>query len=202
MAKEVTKKKTNTKKKVETKKTVVKEEPVRAKKVEVKNETSDKKVIIRNIGIACLLVALLIGLFVISEKKNEKYVQTETFTEEEQAELNSINVDDYLKLKAGSSPAVIYIARPTCSHCVVQTPRMKYIKYKYKTEINYLNTDEFDEEGKDYEKLQSSDSYFDEGFGTPTILIVQNDKIIDDISGESEVSTVVSLLKKYDLIKK
>ena len=170
-----------------------------SEKKKVSSET--KKDILKKVAIALCVVILLVVLFGISEGNNEKYVQPETFTDEEQAELNSINVDDYLKLKAGSSPSVIYIARPTCSHCVVQTPRMKYIKYKYKTEINYLNTDEFDEEGKDYEKLQNSDSYFDEGLGTPTILIVQNDEIIDDISGESEVSTVVSLLKKYDLIE-
>ena len=191
-AKTTTKKKTNVVKKVK--------EEVKPTKKEISKDT--KKDVIKKIAIAVCVLVLLGILFGISESNNEKFVQPETFTEEEQAELNSITVDDYLQLKAGSSPSVIYIARPTCSHCVVQTPRMKYIKYKYKTEINYLNTDEFNEEGTDYEKLASSDSYFDEGLGTPTILIVQNDKIIDDISGESEVATVVNLLKKYDLIKK
>ena len=182
-----------------TAKKIVKEVPKEdvKKEVEKSNNGFTKKVII------AILIVVLIGiLFGISESKNSSFEKPETFTEAEQEELNSINVDDYLALKAGSDVSVIYIARPTCSHCATQTPRMKYIKYKYGVEINYLNTDEFDEEGKDYKKLESSDSYFDEGFGTPTILIVQNDKIIDDIAGESEISTVVQLFKKHNLIKK
>lgn len=199
--------KTTTKKPVETK--TVKKVPVKKEaevkkikaikeenKVEEMNNNSTKALII------AILVLTLFGiLFAISENKNEKFIEPETFSEEEQAELKNVTVDDYLALKAGSDVSVIYIARPTCSHCVTQTPRMKYIKYKYGVEINYLNTDEFNEDGTDYDKLVASDSFFDEGFGTPTILIVQNDKIIDSVSGESEVSDVVELFKTHGLIK-
>lgn len=199
--------KTTTKKPVETKtakKVPVKKEAEVKKinaikeenKVEEKNNNSTKALII------AILVLTLFGiLFAISENKNEKFVEPETFSEEEQAELKNVTVDDYLALKAGSDVSVIYIARPTCSHCATQTPRMKYIKYKYGVEINYLNTDEFNEDGTDYDKLVASDSFFDEGFGTPTILIVQNDKIIDSVSGESDISDVVELFKTHGLIK-
>lgn len=200
--------KTTTKKPVETKtakKVPVKKEAEVKKinaikeenKVEEKNNNSTKALII-----AILVLALFGILFAISENKNEKFIEPETFSEEEQAELKNVTVDDYLALKAGSDVSVIYIARPTCSHCVTQTPRMKYIKYKYGVEINYLNTDEFNEDGSDYDKLVASDSFFDEGFGTPTILIVQNDKIIDSVSGESDISDVVELFKTHGLIKK
>lgn len=199
--------KTTTKKPVETKtakKVPVKKEAEVKKinaikeenKVEEKNNNSTKALII-----AILVLALFGILFAISENKNEKFIEPETFSEEEQAELKNVTVDDYLALKAGSDVSVIYIARPTCSHCVTQTPRMKYIKYKYGVEINYLNTDEFNEDGTDYDKLVASDSFFDEGFGTPTILIVQNDKIIDSVSGESDISDVVELFKTHGLIK-
>lgn len=188
-----TAKKVPVKKEAEVKKIkAIKEE----NKVEEKNNNSTKALII------AILVLTLFGiLFAISENKNEKFIEPETFSEEEQAELKNVTVDDYLALKAGSDVSVIYIARPTCSHCVTQTPRMKYIKYKYGVEINYLNTDEFNEDGTDYDKLVASDSFFDEGFGTPTILIVQNDKIIDSVSGESDISDVVELFKTHGLIK-
>lgn len=207
-AKKSTTNKTTTNKPVETKtakKVPVKKEAEVKKinaikeenKVEEKNNNSTKALII------AILVLTLFGiLFAISENKNEKFIEPETFSEEEQAELKNVTVDDYLALKAGSDVSVIYIARPTCSHCVTQTPRMKYIKYKYGVEINYLNTDEFNEDGTDYDKLVASDSFFDEGFGTPTILIVQNDKIIDSVSGESDISDVVELFKTHGLIKK
>ena len=172
------------------------------KKPSKKPEIKENKSITKGIVIAVLIVVLFGILFFVSEKSNKSFEKPETFTEEEQEELKNINVDQYLAIKAGTDVAVIYIARPTCSHCEVQTPRMKYVKYKYGVEVNYLNTDEFDEEGNDYQKLASSDSFFDEGFGTPTILIVQNDKIIDSIAGEANVSSVVELFKKYGLIKK
>ncbi|MGN0974095.1 MAG: thioredoxin family protein [Bacilli bacterium] len=200
--------KTTSKKPVETKTT--KKAPVKkeaeVKKIKVIKEESKVEEKSKNNSTKALIIAILVLtlfgiLFAISENKNEKFVEPETFSEEEQAELKNITVDDYLALKAGSDVSVIYIARPTCSHCVVQTPRMKYIKYKYGVEINYLNTDEFDEEGTDYDKLVASDDFFDEGFGTPTILIVQNDKIIDSVSGESEISDVVELFKTHELIK-
>ena len=202
MAKEELKNKTKNvkaKKTADKKKVAVKQ----VKKVEKETKVNTDKGLGKKIVIAVLLVILFLVLFGISESKNDNFKKSDTgeYTEKEQADLNNINVDEYLALKAGSDISVIYIARPTCSHCVNQTPRMKYIKYKYDVEINYLNTDEFDEEGNDYNKLVSSDGYFDEGFGTPTILIVQNDKILDDIAGESEVSTVVDMFKKYNLIK-
>lgn len=190
------------------KNTEVKSKPSKKEEVKIESIVEKKEVVAtennntkKAIVIAILVVLLLGILFFISEKNNTAFVEPVSFTDEEQADLKSISVNDYLNLKAGSDTSVIYIARPTCSHCVTQTPRMKYIKYKYGVEINYLNTDEFDQEGTDYEKLASSDSFFDEGFGTPTTLIVQNDKIVDSISGESEISDLVKLFKKYNLIK-
>ena len=50
-------------------------------------------------------------------------------------------------------------------------------------------------------KLVKSDDYFSEGYGTPTILIVQKNKIIDKIEGLSTKDNIVSLFKKHDFIK-
>ncbi len=206
--KKVSAKKSSDTKVKSVKNTGVKSKPSKKEEVKIESIVEKKEVVAtennntkKAIVIAILVVLLLGILFFISEKNNTAFVEPVSFTDEEQADLKSISVNDYLNLKAGSDTSVIYIARPTCSHCVTQTPRMKYIKYKYGVEINYLNTDEFDQEGTDYEKLASSDSFFDEGFGTPTTLIVQNDKIVDSISGESEISDLVKLFKKYNLIK-
>ena len=110
-------------------------------------------------------------------------------------------MDEYLKLLSSSETSVIYIARPTCSHCVTQTPRMKHIKYKYKVEINYLNTDNFNEKKKDYDRVIASADYFKENdLATPLILIVKDGKIIDKIEGESPLEDVVTLLSNNGLV--
>ena len=83
------------------------------------------------------------------------------------AELNNIGIDEYLTLLAGEEPAAIYLARPTCSHCQVQKPIMENLVYKYDVKINYLNTDELDNEGMT--KLQSSDDFFNEGWAISSV---------------------------------
>lgn len=155
----------------------------------------------KNIAIFIFIVLLLVVCYFIGENNNTTYANTDEFTEEEQEELNEITVDEYLKLKEGKDLSIIYIARPTCSHCVVQTPRMKYIKYKYQVEINYLNTDNFSTDNTDYEKVIASDPYFEENdIATPLILLVQDGEIVDYIEGESPVEDVVTLLSAHALI--
>lgn len=155
----------------------------------------------KNIGIVLFVLILLVVCYFIGESANKSYTSTDEFSKEEQEELNVIHVDEYLKLKASKDTSVIYVARPTCSHCVTQTPRMKYIKYKYKVEINYLNTDEFSSDGTDYDKVIASDPYFQENdIATPLILIVKDGNIIDMIEGESSIENVVTLFSENGLI--
>ena len=117
----------------------------------------------------------------------------------EKKDLTSINIDEYLSLLDGSEASVIYIGRPTCSHCQVQKPIMEHIVYKYDVKIHYLDTDELDDDG--ISKLQSSDEYFSEGWGTPLTLVVKDGSIKDKVSGESSTADLVEMFKMYDLIK-
>ncbi len=155
----------------------------------------------KGIGIILFIIIFFIICYFIGESTNRSYATTDEFSEDEQAELNEIDVDKYIQLKNGKDVSVIYIARPDCSHCIVQTPRMKYIKYKYQVEINYLNTNAFSDDGSDYDKVIASDTYFkDNELGTPLILIVKEGKILDKIEGESPVEDVVTLFSKNGLI--
>ena len=123
---------------------------------------------------------------------------TSDISESEQADLTSIDIDDYLALKAGSDKAIIYIARPTCSFCQQQEPIMKNIVYEYGITINYLNTDELDNEG--LTALVQSDDYFSSGLGTPLTLIVQDDKIVTYKEGLTSKDDLVSLFQEQELI--
>lgn len=188
------------------------------KKVEKKDETkvtskkdnkSDNK---KTILIIALLVIFFIGIFVVSNNSGKgKYGETSgslstgdaqsesaNIKEEEMGELTEIGIDDYLALYKGENAAIIYIGRPTCSHCVIQQPIMRYMVYKYGVQVNYLNTDELDEKG--ITKLQKSDDYFSEGFGTPLILIVKGSEIVDVSEGETSIEDLTEMFKKYDLI--
>lgn len=138
---------------------------------------------------------------------NSRSVQTSdvsqesaSISEDEMSDLTSIDIKQYLALKkSNDNYSIIYIGRPTCSHCQVQLPIMKHMVYKYGVTVNYLNTDDLDEDG--ISKLQASDDYFSEGWGTPLILIVKNDEIVTKSEGETSIEDLVTMFKKYNLIK-
>jgi len=196
------------------------ENEVKEEKVIKTNSNDEKRNKIFTIAaVSILLLAIIVSCF--ATNKNGKYSKTpnqgagqtapggsgtggvsaesEAIKDEERKELNNINIDDYLSLLAGEEASIIYIARPTCSHCQVQKPIMENLVFKYENlKINYLNTDELDNEGMG--KLQSSDDFFKEGWGTPTTLIVKGGKIVDSIAGETSGASLVELFKKYGII--
>ena len=168
--------------------------------------------------IILLLVIVFGGSYFASEIKSNKNTSSKTTTttdkqkdtktdsddnteisEDKQAELNSIDIDKYLSLKKGSDKSIIYISRPTCHYCQQEDPIIKNIVYETKVTVNYLNTDELDDDGNT--KLIKSDDYFSEGYGTPLILVVQKNKIVDKIEGLTSKEDIVSFFKKYDFIK-
>ena len=180
---------------------------------------SKKKEQIKNATIIILVLVIVFGgSFLASEmtfdksksnnttptNNNQKDTTTNSdddteISEDKQAELNSIDIDKYLSLKKGSDKSIIYISRPTCHYCQQEDPIMKNIVYETKITVNYLNTDELDDDGNT--KLIKSDDYFSEGYGTPLILVVQKNKIVDKIEGLTSKEDIVSFFKKYDFIK-
>lgn len=176
----------------------------------------EKEQLKTGIIIVLILVIIFGGSYFASELKSDKYKNSSTtptsnntntssddtsssdISEDEQAELNSIDIDKYLSLKKGSDKSIIYISRPTCHYCQQEDPIIKNIVYETKITVNYLNTDELDDDGNS--KLIKSDDYFSEGYGTPLLLVVQKDKIVDKIEGLTSKENIVSFFKKYGFI--
>ena len=177
-----------------------------------------KKEQLKTVAIIILVLIIVFGgSYLASEIKSDKNTSSNKTTtsdnnntstdsddssiisEDKQAELNSIDIDEYLSLKKGSDKSIIYISRPTCHYCQQEDPIMKNIIYETKITVNYLNTDELDDDGNT--KLIKSDDYFSEGYGTPLILVVQKNKIVDKIEGLTSKEDIMSFFKKYDFIK-
>ena len=118
--------------------------------------------------------------------------------ESEQADLNEISIDDYLDLKDGDEASIIYIARPTCYYCQQEEPIVKNIVYEYDVTVNYLNTDELDDDG--LADLVQSDDYFSEGFGTPLLMVVEDGEIKEVLEGLKDKDTIVDFFKEYGFI--
>ncbi len=163
--------------------------------------------------VALVLIIVLGGSFLLSEvssktgsydKNNtaqesiEDEIETEDIPEEEQGELTSIRIDDYLELKKQEEKSIILIARPTCHYCQMFDPIIKNVVYLYGIQVNYLNTDELSTE--EQTKLIESDDFFKDGYGTPLTLIVQNNKIVDQINGYTTKENTIQFFKDNGII--
>lgn len=120
--------------------------------------------------------------------------------ESDMDDLDEIDVDEYLDMYSDSDELeLVYVARPTCSYCQIAEPIVRKIVKDYDIDINYLNTDEFKED--DQNKFVKSDDLFAEGFGTPMLLLVGKDSIVDYVDGLSDTAGYVDFLEKNELIK-
>lgn len=124
--------------------------------------------------------------------------ESEAVKDEEKKEFTQINVDKYLEYYAGEENKIILVARPTCHYCQIAEPILQNISFKYNIEINYLNTDEFSDD--DQTKFINSDDTFKDGFGTPFLLIVSNNKIVSSVNGLTDEDHYISFFKTNGFI--
>ena len=80
-------------------------------------------------------------------------------------------------------------------------PIVKNIVYEYGVTVNYLNTDELDDEGQ--AEFIKSDDYFEEkgGYGTPMLIVVKDDEFVDVLEGLTDKDTAVKFFKDNGLIE-
>ena len=125
--------------------------------------------------------------------------ESQKVTDEEKKEFPQINMDTYLEYYSGEEMKIVLLARPTCTYCQIAEPIIQKIAKDYNLNIDYLNTDEFSED--DQQRLMNSDEFFKEGYGTPVLLIVGQNKIIDKVDGLTDTAHYIDFFKKYEFIK-
>jgi len=156
----------------------------------------DKKKLIQGIGIIAVVLAVL-GLSFFAS--NSYGTGTSSF------EFTNITVDEYLNLMASEEKSIIYVAKPDCSYCQMETPILKKIASKYDLKVHYLNTSGFvDYEAKKYtedgEKFMNSAEVYKTGFGTPNTIIVQNGEIIDGVYQYVDAKELEDLFERSGFI--
>ena len=179
----------------------------------MKKETVEK---VKNTTIVVLVLIIVFGAsYFTSELKecdnggsstttsstNNSSNDSSDISEDEQGDLNEIDIDEYLDLLKGDEASIIYVARPTCHYCQEMEPIVKNIVYEYGVTVNYLNTDELDDEGQ--AEFIKSDDYFEEkgGYGTPMLIIVKDDEFVDVLEGLTDKDTAVNFFKDNGLIE-
>lgn len=172
----------------------------------------EKSVII--ILIIVLVIILGVGLFTGEKKESKKSTslsndvevilsnaqkESKNISDKEKKEFIMINAEKYLDYYKADNKTIILLAKPTCHYCQIAEPILANIAYEYDLDINYLNTDEFTQEDK--ETVINSDAYFSNGLGTPILLIVSNEEIVDVVDGLTDTAHYLDFFKKNGLIK-
>lgn len=174
----------------------------------------DKKKILAIIG-AVAFVALIVISVVVSPSSNgsssnkltedpnvilsNAQEESAKVEDSEKGEFHQINVDTYLAYLAGTEAKAVLVARPTCTYCQIAEPIVQKIIHDYNADINYLNTDNF--QGDDQVNFINSDEAFKEGFGTPMLLVVHDNKVVDTVDGLTDTAHYIAFLTKYGFIK-
>ena len=109
----------------------------------------------------------------------------------EKREFIQINMNEYLQYYTGSTP--------TCGYCQIAEPIIQNIAYQYNIDVHYLNTDNFSEE--DQTTFVTSNEFFNTGYGTPILFIVQNSTIIDKVDGLTDYAHYIDFLTRNGYIQ-
>lgn len=125
--------------------------------------------------------------------------ESKAVKETEMKEHTKIDVAKYLEYYAGSEQKLILVGRKGCPYCQIADPILKNLAYQYNIEINYLDTDEFTDETQT--QFIKSDEQFSEGFGTPLLMIVKDNQIVDLIDGLVDTEHYVEFLTAYGFIQ-
>lgn len=125
--------------------------------------------------------------------------ESKAVSSDEIKEYNEITLDEYMQYLKNDEKTLIIIGSPTCPYCEIADPIIKNVAYKYDLEINYLDTSKFSSE--DETKFVKSATIFNEGYGTPTLFVVQNNLVNDSIEGLTTSDVYIEFLKNNGYIK-
>ncbi len=161
-------------------------------------ETKSEKIVtkvLKIVGIILgivLILGIAIGVSYIKGDNGSKE-ETETVTLET-AGFNEVTLDEYLNLIKGTEKSIILVARPTCGFCEQFTPILKQAMDEMNLTINYIDTDKFDQD--EYTTFNNSLDYLKNNqWGTPLVLIVQNNQVVSQNEGYVELDTIKDFFK-------
>ena len=141
---------------------------------------------IKNI-IITVAVILVFGLvFFISQKQEEKLNKQSTNNY-----FHEITVDQYNELLSKGTKIVLLLGRPGCSHCVAFKPVITSVANNKEIDVYYLNTDTI-------ETLEAWESIWNlvEQEGTPTVALIENNKLVKSTAGEMTSEELIRFLSE------
>lgn len=108
-------------------------------------------------------------------------------------------VDSFRGAYASSSENLVYLSRPGCSACTTFNPIFTKVIKDYKLTYVDINTDKITE--KQLENIVEKLNLDWNQFGTPTIAVVKNNKVVKSNIGVISEEELIKFLKEANMIK-
>jgi predicted bacteriocin transport accessory protein len=108
------------------------------------------------------------------------------------SKFNEITVDQYLNIFNSNTKSYIYIGRTGCGYCTKINPVLAQIIDETGIVINHVDIANISQ--ADYDRLTNSNDILKGEWGTPTLLITKNGKVIDSQIGYAEYETTKRFL--------
>lgn len=122
--------------------------------------------------------------------------------------LTFIKYAEFQELQSSKEPVVVVIGQATCENCTLARPILSNLANAYNIPIYYITLDYISSEDRinlvtDLENMEFSDESFvkDGKLGTPTTLIIKDNKIVNHIVGLSNIPGYTELFKETGVVK-
>lgn len=142
---------------------------------------NEKKKVWIVLGIIIVFVVIMIGATIYNNMKSKQVLK------------------DSEKLLASSSETLIYIGRDGCSYCAMFKPTLDKVTNDYNISYHYINTSSLKE--SHLHQLTDKLEFDWDNFGTPSIAIVKDNKVIKNhIGSDLSEEDLIAFLKEGNMI--
>lgn len=109
------------------------------------------------------------------------------------SDLKSVTYTQYKELFKSTTLQFIFVGRPGCGYCQMTEPLVAELQKEEGVVFNYLNTDTMTQ--ADFDDIANTAEVFKGQWGTPTMLAVKDNKVINVVEGYREKSVLKTFIE-------
>lgn len=115
--------------------------------------------------------------------------------------ITHINFDEFNNLLNNNEKNIIVIEKDDCKYCEQVSETLNNIAINYDVKINSINVGKIDSNIAIEIEKKLSDLKYNDGFTTPIIIIVENNKLLDYVIGASSEEYFIDIFSENGIIK-
>ena len=117
-------------------------------------------------------------------------------------EINYIKLDEYVEKINNDSDYVVVVGRIDCGACVAYKPILEEAVSSKNLALDYVEINDSWSDEDRTRLLEETQNAFDFNLtGTPTTLIVKDNKLVEKVSGYLEYKNMIEILKEHDVVE-